>query len=161
MNRLTANPRDYIGRRADLLAFDDFRTKGDTLLTQALVSPDSTGAVIAGIEKLAQRFLLELLTEYGTTAGIPDRGCQFMRDARQGRWRTPADVRRSFSSSMLQVRRSLVRDWVPSDPRDELFSEAEMLDVVVSGDFVSVRIALTSLAGETRVILYPMRTTFY
>ena len=55
---------DYSDRRADLLAFRGLfpHLRGrEQLLAQELVRPGDGGALIAGVEKFAQRFLIALL----------------------------------------------------------------------------------------------------
>jgi hypothetical protein len=66
MTQLSGTVQQYVGRTSDLLAFDDAAIQGNALLTQTLVKPGQGGALIAGIEKLVQRFILELFTEKGS-----------------------------------------------------------------------------------------------
>ena len=58
MTQLSASVKDYVGRTVDYLAFDDARARDNTLLTQTLVKAGQSGALITGIEKLVQRFLV-------------------------------------------------------------------------------------------------------
>ena len=58
MIQLSGTLAQYEGRTVDFLAFEDMKASGDTQLTQALVLPGQAGALITGIEKLVQRFLL-------------------------------------------------------------------------------------------------------
>jgi hypothetical protein len=99
---------DYLGRTVDVLAFRGVfpAARGrDQLLAQELVRPGDGGALIAGIEKLAQRALLILLTKAGSRKYAPGEGTQFMADAESGRWRTTADVTSSFYAARLDVSR--------------------------------------------------------
>jgi len=154
---LTGTISEYIGRTSDLLLYDGQQARGDTLLTPALVQPGASGALVTGIMKLVQRFLLELLTKKGTLPYLENRGCQFISDAQSGFWRTPQDVKSSFSLSMLDVRVNLIEEEGETDPSDERFAEAELGTVTVSGDRVSLQIVLTSQAGTDYTIVYPLR----
>ena len=53
----------YIGRSIDVLAFRGGQRAGDVLLEQSLADQFSTGEICTGLQKLAQRFILALLTE--------------------------------------------------------------------------------------------------
>lgn len=154
---LSATADQYIGRSVDLLLYDGMQVTGDTLLIPSLVQPGYSGAEIAGIQKLAQRFLVELFTELGTLTYLPTRGCAFMLDAHQGRWRTEADVELSFYSSLVNIRRNLVQEESTSDPDDERFANATLTSVTVNADRVVIQLYITSLAGTSREVLFPLR----
>lgn len=156
---LEADILDYVGRTVDMLAYDNLSLSRETLLSQQLVLPGQSGALISGIQKLVQRYLLELLTELGSLTYLPRRGCLFMLEARLGLWRTTADVESSFYSSMLDVRRNLILEENESDPLEERFDNADLLSVVLSTDHVVIQVQVTSLAGTGRDILLPLRVT--
>ena len=157
--QLAADYLDYVNRTVDLLMLDDARADGDTRLTQTLVQTDQSGALITGIEMLVQRFLLELLTEQGSLQYLPTRGCSFMLDARHGMWRTPGDVFASFSAAMLDVKNNLIGDESDSDPDDERFASATLDSVAINQDRVTMSISLSSVAGVSRQVVYPLRIT--
>jgi len=147
---------DYLGRTIDLLAFAGAQPSGDVLLTPQLAFAAQSGQITAGIQKLVQRFLLELLTESGSLAYLPTRGCDFMIDALAGIWRTQIDVQQSFYSAMIDVGRNLTLEESVSDSADERFGSAELLNVVLTADKVSIQVAVTSLAGSSRTVLMPI-----
>ena len=157
---LSANPIDYAGRtNEDLLLFDNASIVGDARLTPALALPGQSGALIAGIELLVQRFLLELLTDVGSIKYLPTRGCTFLMDARRGMWRTPADIESSFSAALLDVRNNLQADEEDTDPLDERFKNAVLTKTALSGDYAAITIELTSMAETSRTIVYPLRVS--
>jgi len=149
----------YIGRTVDHIAFDDMMPGRDALLTQRLVKDGMSGALITGIQKLAQRYLLELMTELGSLIYLPDRGSTFMIDFHAGFWRTPADVAGSFASASLQLRRNLIlEEDADNDPPDERFDSADLLSVgLPAPDHVTIRVQVNSLAGTSRVVVFPIR----
>jgi len=159
MALLSAQPYQYAGRSVDILMFDDFRERGDTLVTQALVLPGQRGAVIAGIEKLAQRFVIELLTEQGSVLGDPTRGCPFMTDANRNRWNSQQDVNSSFNLSLVLIQSRMVQDQLPTDPPDERLRSATLTEIIFTRDRVAITIEIQSVAGTDRVVLLPLRTT--
>jgi hypothetical protein len=65
---------DYARRKYDFLSLQNVNTARETKLGLALYSEDTAGKLCVGIQKLAQRWLLEFLTEIGSMPGLPTRG---------------------------------------------------------------------------------------
>ena len=145
----------YAGRSIDLVAFQGAQESGEVLLVAALALDGGSGSIVTGIQKLAQRFLLELLTEKGSIT-YSTRGTNFMSDARLGAWRTSGDVEQSFYSALVDIRRNLILEESLTDPKDERFSSASILSVFLRDDGVSIRVQVTSLAGTKRVFIAPL-----
>jgi hypothetical protein len=157
MANLSANVKDYQGRTVDYLAFDDATAGGDALLSQQLVKPGESGALITGIEKLVQRILLELLTEQGTLEYTPTRGTLFMTRLRTGNVRTSQALFSSFAAAELDVRNNIRLEETSTDPKDERYGSLELLNASLLGDTATLSIRVTSLAGESRTVIYPLR----
>jgi hypothetical protein len=150
---------DYVGRTVDVLAYKGGTAGGEKLLRMELAAQDDSGQITTGIQKLAQRFLLELLTEQGTMAYLPLRGCGFMREARLGMWRSPIDVMAAFSAALLDIKDNLQAEETSLDPDDERFFDAELVAVTLDGSEASVTIRVTSLAGTSRKFIAPLKIT--
>ncbi len=159
MTLLSAPPAQYRDRQVDFLAFDGIRYGTNVPLDMHLVSERSSGALIAGVQKLAQRFLLELLTERGSMPVRPERGSAFVTDAFRGWWRTPADVIGSFATALFHIRRTLINEETNDDPPDERFETAILETVSLLRDQVHLRIRITSRAGEETTLIHPLRLT--
>lgn len=147
---------DYVNRTVDMLVFQGFSTARDHLLSQSLVDVNGFGTIGTGIVKLAQRFLLLLLTEAGSIQFQPTTGCNFMKDARKGRWRTTGDVNQSFGSAVLDIRRQIRLMQLATDPLDEQYDSATLINVQLNGDQVVLRILLTSMAGTPVTLIAPL-----
>jgi len=150
---------DYATRRADMLAFRGIfpQLQGrEQFLAQELVRPGDGGLLTAGIEKLAQRVLLILLTKIGSRQFLPTEGTTFMLDAQAGRWRTPADVSASFYAARLDVSRQCRAIETADDPADERWGSLDLLGVTLSGDKVAIRLSLVSAAGKQYTFLTPI-----
>lgn len=148
---------DYIGRTADLFAFRGLFPAGrEQLLAQQLVRPGDNGQLIAGIQKLAQKVLIILLTKTGSRQYVPSEGTDFMLDAQRGMWRTTADVEASFYSARLDVSRQCQASESDNDPDDERWLSLELNTVILAGDKVTIRMTLTSRAGSTYTFLTPL-----
>lgn len=150
---------DYVGRQADLLAFDDATAAGEAQLRLALVYPGSAGALTTGIQKLVQRFLLELLTDRGSLQYLPFRGTSFLMRLRAGYVRTSQELFSEFTAAELLIRSNLRLEEIATDPLDERYRNAALLQATLDGDTAQLKIQITSQAGESRQIVYPLRTT--
>jgi hypothetical protein len=147
---------DYVGRSIDLLIFDDLTPNGEALLTQALVQDGGSGKVITGVQKLVQRFLLELLTDYESMPYDQDRGCLFLYEAKAGLWQTQLDVMGSFARAATRIARNLRAEEVATDPADERFGSVTLNSVSLSAGTAKVYFELQSLAGTSRVVIFPI-----
>ena len=157
--QLSAQIFDYVGRTVDFLFYDNLKISGESLLTPALALPGQSGALITGIQKLVQRFLLELLTERGSMPHALNRGTLFMAQLRAGVIRTSQDLFASFSVAALDVQTRLQLEELTTDPPDERFKKADLLSTDLSGDTASLTIQITSLADTTYTVVYPLRVT--
>lgn len=158
MSLLSSNVLPYVDRVVDMLAFDDAKSAGDALLTQVLVQPKQSGALIAGIAKLAQRFLIELLTERGSLNYLPTRGTFFITQIRAGLLQTTQDLFTSFSAAEVQVGINLrAEDNLNNYPTDEQYASAQLLKAELNQDNAYLQIQVNSVAGTTRQVIYPLR----
>jgi hypothetical protein len=157
MKYLSSSIQQYKGKLVDFLLYDGAQPAGDTQVIPALVQEGLSGALIAGPAKLAQRFLLELLTEKGSLVYDINRGTFFMTQLRHGIARTSADLFQIFASSELDLRTNLRLEDDPSFPADERYDSSELLEASFIGDTVNLRIQLNSVAGESREVLFPLR----
>lgn len=150
---------DYVGRTVDVLAFDDAKAQGETLLTQALVKPNQSGALITGISKLVQRVLIELLTEKGSLLYDANRGTDFITQFRSGLIQTTQDLTSAFALAELDIRLNLGLEENTDDPADERYESMELLSVALATDTATLSIKVNSLAGDSRIVIYPLRST--
>jgi len=157
---IAATIYDYAGRTVDYLAFDGANADKEALLTPGLLLPGQSGALTTGIQKLVQRFLLELLTEKGSLQYTPDRGTTFMTQLRLGYIRTTAQLIALFNTVELDIRNNLrLEEDFETDPADERFKQAELLSASLAGDRAYLSIKILSQAGTSRTVVYPLRIT--
>ena len=157
MEAPTGTIDQYIGRTVDHAMYYGMRPERDTQLTQALVLDNEQGALVTGIQKLVQRFALELFTELGSLTYLPQRGTTFMIEARAGYWRHTADVESSFYAALFDVKRNLITEEQETDPDDERFLDATLISVTLVGDYVTMRVKLDSRAERSREIIFPIK----
>jgi len=150
---------DYTGRQVDVLAFDGASPSGEVLLQQVMAQPYQGGKVTAGIQKLAQRFLLCLLTEKGSCPWDVTWGTYFMTEAHLGRFQTPLDVYGAFSQALTEIQTQLTAVESETDPVDERFASAVIDSVAVEADVSKVYVTLWSRAGRDRAVLVSIPLT--
>lgn len=153
---------DYVGRTVDLLAFQGQRLRGgDRLLAQTLLSPAGGagapgGELCAGVQKLAQRWLLEFMTTPGSMVNLPGRGCAFMRQLRRGELRTTVDAVQAFQLAADRVRVNLQDEESATTPDDEALAAAELEGMAVAGDRLTMTVRILSRAGYAALLVLPV-----
>jgi hypothetical protein len=143
----------YIGRTIDVLAFRGGARFGDNLLTQSLADETNTGEICTGLQKLAQRFLIVLLTETGSVKYFPTQGTSFMISLAQGRVHNETDMRAVFGLALQELTPQMVDDESDTDPDDERFSSAELEAIQIVPGYVNLTISITSRDGSATIIL--------
>lgn len=140
----------------DLLAFQDEKVGQSALLTQILVKDGERGEITTGIQKLAQRWLVEFLTVRGSIRALPTRGARFIDDIRKGQIRTAVDAEQSFYLSVRQVATNLKREEEDGIPDDEAYLSAELESLAVNGDEIIAFVVLSSVAGSSAQVILPI-----
>lgn len=148
---------DYLGRKVEVLAFPGARPTGSQLLTQSLLRPLEGGQVCVGVQKLAQRWLIEFLTIRGTMKYKPLRGSDFMAELRSQALRSENDVYAAFLAARGQVATNLRAEDLPEDPADERYADARLLSVTLRSDrTVVLTVDIMSAAGTARKVILPL-----
>jgi hypothetical protein len=143
----------------DVLAFQGAQPRGDVQLEQILFDEAAAGMLCTGIQKLAQRFVLELLTEQGSMPYLPARGTTFMTRFRLGYLRTETDVFIAFNLAMNNLELALAAEELTTDPADERYAGAVLDSVTITATAAVLHVTLLSQAGTGRVVIMPISTT--
>lgn len=149
---------DYANRKYDFLAFQNVNADKESRLGLLLYDEDTSGKICVGIQKLAQRWALEFLTERGSMPGLPNRGAPFMLSLRRGELLSQFDVIQAFALSALQIRTTLQTEEYDGMPDDERLDEATLISVGFLPGYLNMRVMITSLAGDERAIILPITT---
>ena len=162
--------QDYATRQYDYLTLQNTKPAGEALVGLELFNQNTSGKITVGIQKLAQRWLLEFFTETGSMPGLPERGNLFMAAARSGRFRTEPDVRLAFASASMFIGRNLRAEEDDTMPPDERFDRAELQNVTVipgaevsattgtSAIYLNMTVKITSLSGNVYNLILPVET---
>ena len=146
----------YQGRRFDLLALRGARATGDVLLSQTLFASGTSGEVCTGVQKLAQRWVLEFLTIQGSMPFLPTRGCSFLEELYTGQLRTETDVYQAFLSATLTINANLWAEETADMHPEDRFARAELLSVTLGTGYIKLHISITSQAGDSRGVILPV-----
>lgn len=147
---------DYIGRTVDVAAFDGAKPTGKALLAQVLARPGQGGKIVTGIQKLVQRFLIELFTEAGTVPYHPDRGTMFLTEIRSGELRTHLDVLGAFARAVSTIQRTFAAEDKATDPPDERLESVTLDSISFEPGTLRLYATLTSRAGASRPLILPI-----
>ena len=153
-----ANNLAVAGRTYDIVAFQP-PTGSGTVPASLTFNDGGTGEAITGIYKLAQRVLIEFLTETGSMPFLPARGTSFMTAVRQGLLRTDLDIHQQFAFAAGALARNLTAEDAATDPDDEKLGTIELGTVTFSGDLLILPITVTSRAGTSVVVQAPITTS--
>lgn len=162
--------QDYTNRKYDYLALQNTALRGERLLGLELFNEETSGKLCVGVQKLAQRWLLEFFTEVGSMPGAPTRGSSFLPAARSGGLRSQINVRGAFADAVTEIQRNLQAEEYPDMPDDERYGNTELLNFTISPEtiksaktatsivFLRLTVKITSLAGDSREIIVPVET---
>lgn len=160
----------YATRQYDYLALQNTKSRGETRLGLALFSDTTAGKITTGVQKLAQRWLLEFFTAAGSMPGIPTRGNNFIKDAQSGGFRTQLDVTTSFAAADMLISRNLNAEETDDMPPDERFGSAVLQNVFAAPSlnvsassgttavYLNMTVKITSRAGTNYEIILPVET---
>lgn len=148
---------DYADRQYDVMAFQNVDGSHEALLSQSLASAQG-GTITVGIQKLAQRFLITLLQNVGSMPFQPSRGTAFVSSIRTGEVRTETDALAAFALAVGAIGPQLQSAETSDDPDDERFQDAELVNMTISPDQITLRINVISQAGDDRQIILPLAT---
>lgn len=149
---------DFVGRTADLLAFQGlFPSAKEQLVEMTLVRSGEGGFICTGVQKLAQRVLTVLLTKKGSVRYLPQIGTTFMLRADRGEWRTQSDVLMAFTAAKLDLVRQVRGVEQADDPLDEKLAMVNLVSIGLLADRVTLRISVTTQAGNNYQFVAPVR----
>lgn len=133
-----------------------FQKAGTGDYAQKFILPGNAGAVVTGIDKLAERFVIELMTELGSLPYKTDRGTSFVTEAKAGQLVTEVDVFGAFALAINRLRINLNNEEAATDPLDECFSSAEIISLKLADGVLNLKITITSKSGATTGVIIPL-----
>lgn len=126
---------------------------------QTLLQTTAAGRSVTGAEKLIQRFVLCLFTDLESIAFEDDNGTSYVGNVVAGNLSTEFEAIAYFNQAIEQATFVLQRDEEDTDPDDERFAGAKLLQLTIAQDELAVTIQVTSVAGTKGLITMPIRFT--
>ena len=144
------------GKNADLLLLHT-----DTPNAKTLVEPNIFkfgGVAVAGIEKLAARVAIRLMTPVGGQLYDDIEGAQLMTDAIAGRLRRIVQVTTAFAIARETILDQFAQDvrLYPNTPSDERLASLSLSAAKISGDEVYLQVEITSAANGVFTLIQPI-----
>lgn len=147
---------DYANRKYDYLALRNVQPVGSAQLQFELFNATDSGQIAVGVQKLAQRWLLEFLTDQGSMPGLPTRGTNFMSNVSNGNARNSGDLRVLFNSAAFDASVNLRAEEDDTWPADERFSASVLVNIAFTPGYANLRVEIVSEAGTARGIILPI-----
>ena len=123
---------------------------------QQLFGPDYSGSLIQGAAKLAQRFLVHLMTPTGSIPYRTKQGCLFVTRLGQNLV-NEADILSAFAASLLTVLPNMQAEESSSDPDDERFKGAQVTSIVLDQAGLTISIKITNRTGKSAGVSLPLK----
>ncbi len=121
-----------------------------------LATETISGRAITGSEKLAQRFILELLTMQGSQPFATSRGCSFLSNAIGGNAISEFDLITTFNLALTQIQTNIQSEEAATDPDNERFENAVITRLEVDQTRIMMSCTLYSRAGVANFLKIPL-----
>ena len=139
----------------DILIFQGVKPVDEQLVELTLGNP---GSFTTGIQKVAQSFVKLFLTELGTMEHDPTLGTNFLGALRQGLIRDEVTLQSAFQAAVLDVFNYVSLNEDPDIPADERLLKADLVEWDLRPGFLSIKVEIVTVAGDTRVYIIPVET---
>lgn len=122
---------------------------------QVLADAQDSGRTLSGMEKLVQRFVLQLLTRSGSVP-FADIGCDFVSRLTTGRLASETDVFLAFTSSVGQVVDKLRAEEVPGDPDSERLASVQIISLTIAPGALQLELRLQNRTATALNVTLPL-----
>jgi hypothetical protein len=131
--------------------------KSGTEYVNRLADEISSGDTVTGIQKLAQRYLLKLMTRRGSIPYMATEGSTFMPLIVDGGAVSEADVFAAFTAASVDVASSLAKEELATDDNSERFGAAYLQKLTVMNGSLRLDIKINNKLGESIGVRVPIQ----
>lgn len=121
---------------------------------QQLAGPDDKGEIVTGGAKLAQKYVVILMTEKGSIPYAKNRGSNFINILRLNGMATEADVLTAFAGAQLDLGAQLKPK--ATDPPDEQFAKATVKGITITSEGISLKFDIISASRSVITVDLPL-----
>ena len=118
----------------------------------------SSPRAVTGIEVLVNMFTLLFLTSIGSDLAHPEIGSEIGSVVNGNIGSSKTIFIDMVYTSVAEVVSTISESQDSSTPADEFLSSVDILDVSISGTYLSVSVELESASGTTRTVIIPVQT---
>jgi len=149
---------NYTGRTTDLEVLSGVSAPVGTY--ELALSVIGSGKFITGLQKMAQRYALTLLTELGSVYRDDQQGTDFWGGVVRGMLRDAGTMAAEFSFASVKAVRDMQDEdsRYPGTPDDERIASARLVNIEVNINAASALfvVELRSVSGDTHVYKVPV-----
>lgn len=149
---------DYAGRTVDLLLLKTV-TEVPTVNHRVGLDVSGTPMIVAGVEKLVQRYALSFINAMGSTMFRPSHGTSLIPDVSAGLVYDMATLEANAAeANLLASNQVKAGDEESESPDDERLDRADVTDLAYdrSRALIRITVKLTTMAGGTYVYIIPV-----
>jgi hypothetical protein len=153
---------NYAGRQVDIELLQSI-SRPAKIQQVSLSTVNDTPKIVAGIQKLAQRYALLLLFRLGDTPFDTEQGTSLLAAVVSGTLINMGQVYHHFALANMSVRQNMASDDKNTDtfgavPDDERLARARLIDASIDfgASTLSLTIRLTTKAGSTITFIVPV-----
>jgi hypothetical protein len=157
---ISGTTTDYTGRTVDILIMGGVNPLSPEIQQDSLTF-GSPSQYVTGIQKLIQRYAINMMTILGSQTNYPSFGTNFVQGLLSVAGLTTNAATHLFNFGNMKIISEfrLYQAANPSMPLDEQLDTATLLSFNSTGDTINIQIAITSLAGENVVFVLPLPLT--
>lgn len=133
---------------------------GAPFYSQNLLVPDERTALLTGPQRLAQSFVIRLLTGRGSMQYLANEGTSFADRVLHGHIATETDILQSFSVSMLYIRDRFNAEVTATTPENEQLRDAVISKIVIQPGSVLLGINVIARSLDQVSVLIPLEFNF-
>jgi hypothetical protein len=141
---------------ASLVDIKAFHFLPDGRVVQALADETTSGELVNGATKLAQKFFITLMTQRGSVPYLPKQGTNFLTRFVSGLFTSDADVFVNFAAATVDIGPQLRNEQTINDPPEEQYVRSAVEQVFISPELVEMRVRVVNKLVDGIVFLVPL-----
>jgi hypothetical protein len=141
---------------ASLVDIKAFHFLPDGRVVQSLADETTSGELVSGATKLAQKFFITLMTQRGSVPYLPKQGTIFFNRFSVGLFSSDADVFVNFAAATVDLGPQLRNEQTIDDPPEEQYVRSAVEQVFISPELVDMRVRVVNKLADGIVFLVPL-----
>jgi hypothetical protein len=123
--------------------------------TSTIIGPADSGRIVTDAPKLAQRFILHLMTPTNSIPQLIPCGCDFVPRLLNGAV-NEQDVFQALASALPAIGRILASEQLPTDPPDEVLVSVTIVSLMLGKGTVDLVLQLNTASSTKQALKIPL-----